>query len=684
MLGLAPRARYDDDVRAFVRRCAAASRERVVEPSGRSCTERGKAAVAETSTCAELNDRFLRNMSALWRMDPDLAVRVDAVEDADRLTLEPARSGRMTASVAAADGAPVQLHSRFDPDVEAKRLAESVPLEEKFCFVVCGLGLGYHVAELCRRLRGDAFVLCFEPSLNVISTALCCTDLSEFIRARRLMLIADADKTVVHERLAPVSTLMMLGLHIVNHAPSVRVAAADHARFVRLITDYATYQRMSLLTLVANSKITCRNIAMNIPTYVTTPPIDVLRNRFAGCPGIVVSAGPSLRRNVDLLGEASGRAIVVCVQTTFRMLLERGIVPDFVTSLDFHAMSQAFFEGIDDVRGVHLVAEPKATWHVLDGYPGPISLLDNRWMRLVLGDALAARDGLKAGATVAHLSLYLAAYLGCDPIILVGQDLAFTGHVFYSPGVEVHRTWRGEINRFNTMEVKEWERIARNGDILRKVPGVAGGDLFTDDLLFTYLEQFEKDIARMSARVVNATEGGAGIRGTTAMTLREALDQFCSKAIPPERLAYRSSTVWRDASRLPEAERELRARLSELDDVEKTCAELLKVLKELDGLVNEPAKFNRRLARVDELRMRVRRATRPYEIVNSATQFAELRRYSADRRIDADAAEGPDKARRQLARDIDFITGVSEGAAEVRAMFDAALARVRTAMSERT
>lgn len=643
--------------------------------------ERLEAATTGRQTGTELNDRFLRNMSALWRMDPDLAIRVDAVEDAERLPLEPARGSGMTASFILPDGTAVQLTSRFEPEVEAARLADTVPIEDKFCFVVCGLGLGYHVAEICRRLRGDAFVLCFEPSLRIISTALYCTDLAQFIRTRKLILIADADKTVLHDRLAPVSTLMMLGLHIVRHAPSARIAAEEHARFIRLITDYATYQRMSLLTLVANSKITCRNIAMNIPTYVTTPPIDILRNRFAGCPGIVVSAGPSLRRNIDCLSEASGFGIIICVQTTFRMLLERGIVPDFVTSLDFHAMSQTFFEGLGDVRGVHLVAEPKATWHVLDNYPGPISLLDNRWMRLVLGDALAARDGLKAGATVAHLSLYLAAYMGCDPIILVGQDLAFTGHVFYTPGVEIHRTWRGEINRFNTMEVKEWERIARNGDILRKVPGATGGELYTDDLLFTYLEQFEKDIAQIAARVINATEGGADIRGATAMTLREALDRFCSKPIPSERLAYRQTTVWRDPSRLPDAERELTARLAELDEVEQTCAELLKVLRELEGLVNEPAKFNRRLARVDELRLRVRRATRPYEIVNSATQFAELRRYTADRRLDVDAAEGPEKARRQLARDIEFITGVSEGATEVRAMLAAALQRVREAAS---
>jgi hypothetical protein len=132
----------------------------------------------------------------------------------------------------------------------------------------------------------------------------------------------------------------------------------------------------------------------------------------------------------------------------------RGIVPDFITTLDFHEMSRKFFEQVGDLSRTHLVAEPKAAWRVLDEYPGPMSLLDNAWARLILGEELGARGGLPAGATVAHLAFYLAVYLGCDPIVFVGQDLAFTGHVFYTPGVEIHRAWRSEINRFQSLEHK--------------------------------------------------------------------------------------------------------------------------------------------------------------------------------------------------------------------------------------
>ena len=123
---------------------------------------------------------------------------------------------------------------------------------------------------------------------------------------------------------------------------------------------------------------------------------------------------------------------------TLQAMLDRGIEPDFVTSLDYHELSRRFFEDIPPTCRTHLIAEPKANWHVIDTYRGPTSLLNNRWARLCLGDALAARGGLKAGSTVAHLAFYLAAYMGCDPIVMVGQDLAYTDHVYYTPGTSMH------------------------------------------------------------------------------------------------------------------------------------------------------------------------------------------------------------------------------------------------------
>ena len=629
------------------------------------------------TTPAVGNELFVRNMRLLWRWDPELALRIDAVHDDERIPIEPTRSGAWTAKRPTADGSSTYLHSRHDPVAEAAHWAQAVDTDEAFCFVVSGFALGYHLQALFGRLRGDAFIICTEPSIPMIATALSCVDLTDLLGSKRFIVLTDSDKTRLHSRLQAYGTLMMLGVQFVRHSPSARVAEAAHAEINHLLTEFVTYTRMSLMTLVGNSRITCKNIAMNLVHYVTTPPIDLLRGRFAGDPAVVISAGPSLSRNLEQLADLKGRAVLCAVQTAIRPLMQRGIVPDFVTSLDFHEMSRKFFEGVSGLRGVHLVAEPKAAWQVIDDYPGPVSLLDNHWARLVIGDELAARGGLPAGATVAHLAFYLAVYMGCDPIIFVGQDLAFTGHVFYVPGVEIHHAWRAELNRFNSLEQKEWDRIVRNRPILRRVLGVDGRELYTDELLFTYLEQFEKDIAGVAAQVINATEGGARIRGAETMTLREATHRFCETPIDPSRFAYRETTRWRDPSRLPPAKVELESRLEELDGVVRLCDELLQLLKELDGLTQDPERFNRRLVRVDELRTKVHRESRAYQIVNSTAQLAEFRRFSADRRLSAVETDDAGRAKKQIARDLEFITAVRDGALDVKPILAEAFERMR-------
>ncbi len=604
---------------------------------------------------------FLANMAALWHRDPQLAQRIDEVRDEDRLELVPTRSGAATVAVDTPKG-PTLLHSRYDPVKDAAKLIDAVEIDGKFCFVVLGFGLGYHVRELFRRLKGDAVIVVVEPSLALLSTALACLNLSDIIASGRLVVLDQLDKAIVHEKLQPHNTLMMLGARFVNHPPSQRVAGEFHARARALITDLTAFSRMTLLTLVGNAQVTCRNIAHNLPKYLTTPPINVLGNRFKGAPAIIVSAGPSLRKNIELLAEAKGNAVLCATQTMFKPLLARGIVPDFVTSLDFHAVSKQYFSDVKDFHGVHLVAEPKVSWHVLDDYDGPVSLLRSAFGAELIGEKLAARDGLKPGATVAHLAFYLAEYMGCDPIIFVGQDLAFTGNCFYVPGVEVHDTWQSEMNRFNTLETKEWERIVRNRTILRTVPDVDGRDVYTDDLLSTYLEQFERDFIGVSARVIDATEGGARMRGSDVMPLRQAIDEHCTRPLPSGCFDYRKTSDWNDPARLADGRAEIEARVEEIGQVRETCVEMLSVLHELEELSDDPPRFNQRIARVDELRAAISRAGRAVRIVNAAGQLAELQRFTADRKMNASDATGTDLAKRQLDRDILFVERFLEGA----------------------
>jgi hypothetical protein len=626
------------------------------------------------------NAVYLKNIAALWRRDPRLAYEIDDWGEPRGVVVEPARSGAPTAVACDEQGRRVYLHSRHDPEAEAERLVANVKLEGYHCFVVTGLGLGHHLKALHKRTHGEALLVVGEPSLDVIAAAMFSVDLSEVLASERCVFLTRLEKDYVYQRLESHGTTIMLGTQFVSHPPSERIAGAFLQAVRGAMTDYITYARMCLVTVVANSRITCRNVACNLPAYLSTPPIDPLRERFAGFPAVVVSAGPSLARNIDQLVELQDRAVIIAVQTTLKPLLARGIRPHFVTSLDFHEISKNFFDGLspEAVADVHLVAEPKATWHVIDtyrAYNGMISLLDNAFARQCIGDELAARDGLKAGATVAHLAFYLAEYMGCDPILFVGQDLAYSDNTYYTPGVAIHDTWRPELNRFNTIEMKEWERIVRARNILRKIKGIHGEDLYTDEQLFTYLQQFEKDFAASRARLIDATEGGARKAGTTVMTLADAAKQFCASPIPRDRLEYRRQLKWYDAGRLEHGRAALTRRMDDVRLLRDRSQACVGVLKELVHLTDRPAEFNRKLARVDELRTQIQQQEHTYQMISLMAQQAELRRFRADRRMELDAVEGVERAKRQLARDIEFAMSIVEGAEALLAVMEEAQQR---------
>jgi len=611
----------------------------------------------------QVNQTYLNNMKALYHADLRLAQRVDDSAPDPHLQVVPSRTGVPTAKTLSDAGKEIFLHSRYDPLAEAKKFVDGLDLDKNFCFIISGLGLGYHIAELFSRVSDQTAVVVVEPNPSLIKAALQQVDLADPIRTERLIFLQRADKGAIHEKLQPLGTIIMLGTELAQHPSSRQCRVEFHRAIWKHITDYVAYWRMSMVTLIGNCKKTCRNIINNLVSYACCPPIDVLKNRFAGFPAVVVSAGPSLAKNLHLVKQAKGKAAIIAVQTTLKPLKDSGVDPDFVVSLDYHPISRQFFEGVEDFGRIHLVAEPKVTWHVLDAFKGRISLPQNEFADLCLGRAARPRDSIKAGTTVAHLAFYLAEYLGADPIILVGQDLAFSDGHYYAPGTTVHQMWAMELNRFHTVEMKEWERVVRNRGILRKLTDVHGRDVYTDEQMFTYLQQFERDFAGCKSKIIDATEGGLRKQGTEVMAFRQVLDRYCARPLPDNAFEYLDKTQWFDASAVGPIIEQLNQRMDEVNEFREICEQTVDLLKQLQTLVDDPQQFNRVLSRVDELRTVVSARRQVLHMVCCVSALADLRRHQQDHRIGAVKArlEARERAGKQLVRDIQFVESVIEG-----------------------
>jgi hypothetical protein len=538
---------------------------------------------------------------------------------------------------------------------------------------VYGLGMGHHVKALFERLGGSINLYVFEPSPAVVRAALQHVDLSAIIGSGRLRIIVDMDRGRLVELFTPMSATISAGLLELEHAPSV-AAWPEHFEQVRQTAqDLKSYCSTAINTLLHNGRRTVENLLTNLPRYVTEPSVQRLAGVGRGKPAIVVAAGPSLRKNIHKLRALRDRAYIIAVQTTLKPLLDHGIEPDFVTALDYHDISRRFYENLPEGVTTELVADPKVAGVVLGLHPGPLSLLGNDFVENLLHESRINKTRLRAGATVAHLAFYLAEHLGCDPVILVGQDLGFSDGLCYTPGTSYEDVWTNELSRFCSVEMKQWEQIARDRALLRRIPDIQGRPMYTEQRLFAYLQQFERDFAGSRSRVIDATEGGALKRGATVMTLDDAAARFCAQPIDraiPAHPGRRSDVP-------PMVIEAIGRRIEETRRIASIADQTMPLLQEIaDHIVDQP-RVNRCIAAIDPLRRQINDLGKTYELLLQITQQSELNRMKADLRIDAERLDGNERQRRQTLRDIENVQAVRRAADDFQRMLATALEQMR-------
>jgi hypothetical protein len=627
-----------------------------------------------TSPPSAINlDIYLANLERLYNRDAALAAAVDRLPTAAMPPLTPARSGDATLSLRADDGHDVNVHSRYDPRSEARKFVDALPDPDNATFVVFGAGLGYHIEELERRFDRPVIVL-VESDLGVLKAALCVANFSPLLDSGRLFFLTSDQRGEIHDKLGACNADLLLGTQFVRLPHTKRVAAAFHESARAGIADFLSFAKLQMVTLVQIGRTTFENVALNLPHLLARPGVEVLAGAARGRPAVVVAAGPSLARDLPLLRQAADRCVVIAVQTVLRTLLENGIRPHFVTSLDYHELSSEFFRDVHGAEQTVLVAEPKAAPTVLDAHPGPRHVLNHRYVATLLGANAPPRGSLTPGTTVAHLAFYLAQHLGCDPIGLLGQDLGFPDGLYYMPGAAIERLWSVELNTFSTSEMKQWDRIARNRSILRTIGDSRGGTIFSDDVLHAYAEQFRNDFDAAPQRVIQCS-AGATLGRAECMSFAAFVETFCA-----------SGTVRLETPSAPTACAPLRTyvaalrhRSAEVREIAAIATEMKGLLAQLVDLVSRPAEFNRLIARVDELRQRVARHDEWFRVVIELSPAADLRRYQADKRLGSDQPETPELARRRLVRDVEFVDAFLEGVAFVQRVLPAAADRLERA-----
>jgi hypothetical protein len=389
------------------------------------------------------------------------------------------------------------LHSKYDPIKEAKAWVDNINIEPTLHHIcLIGIGLGYHVNLLAKKYP-KLRIHVFEFNYAFVKWLLGRKKLSSLFENKNIFLHHGEDMSFL---------LKQLSFHLSEHAdnfllykPSLELIEQKVVR--RSLESFFIKKR----TIREQKELLNKNFESNI--RLQDQDISSFIGEFKNKPTIIVSAGPSLSKQLPLLKKAFQRDVIIaCVGTALLPLIKAGIKPNLIMISDPKELIVDQFLGIEKID-VPLFYLSTANHSAVKQYKGSRYIV---WQSGYPNAEFSAKQFnvplIETGGSVATCLLDLMVKLGSKAIALVGQDLAFTNNKTHANGTHLFK----EINEFiNTLEVEDYFRKEK---------------IKTSRNLYIYLKWFEKYVEEHEGKQFwNCTEGGAHIRGWKHRPLSEFL-----------------------------------------------------------------------------------------------------------------------------------------------------------------
>lgn len=418
------------------------------------------------------------------------------------------------------EGQHYLLHSRYNPDAEANRIIGNIEMTHNYLTIVFGMGLGYHLFALKKRLSTESRVVIIEHNLDVLKYALNTIDFSELFSSGKFILLFGDEQQLSRG----IFYLGQIGLYKLVHdiklitLPNYYVYSKQNKFAIEQIHKVFFNTVISFGNDLEDQFFGFENMCYNTETILEGNSIDDITGKYTNLPAIIVASGPSLDKNIMQLKNAEGKALIIACDASMRACDKYGIRPDAVSTIERGKYTyQCFYEGKTFSKDMVLLGAGSIWPDIYREFPGkviPISRNQEGFEELWL-DALEQFKFMGMGHSCATLAFAVAKRAGCNPIILVGQDLAYTSGKRHSD-LTHYGDGLNDDHEAGEVLMEDYE-----GNLLKSTP-----------VFRMFKEWYELQIANDSnTRVINATEGGARIEGAVPMTLEQAIKIYCQKPV---------------------------------------------------------------------------------------------------------------------------------------------------------
>ncbi len=437
-----------------------------------------------------------------------------------KLETELSKTGLPVAKVYRGDR-KVYLNSPYDPELDARRWASNQSISETGSLLVCGGGFLYHLKALLER---DNFqkIIVYEPCAAIFKACMQAIDLAPFLASQKLLLLTGADYDQCIQEMTKFLGMDFLfsktNIQMVVLPSYKEVFKAEINLFQAKFSEAIKLTHTNLATTDVYREQWLLNEFKNLNTVGSSPVIRHFFGQFKEIPAIIVSAGPSLEKNIHLLKDIKEKALIICAGSSIRAMKRNEVTPHFLVAFDPSEVNTRVYNDLE-LDDIYFLFNLHFYHGVISHFNGKKVIYQTNTERFpeLFKNSFGYEFGIvQSGFSCAHTCLDVALQLGCDPIILIGQDLAYTGDKRYAEGqMTTHQKYL------------EKNQLPPNCFITKDI---YGRDIVTDRELDGFRIVFEKLLQQENfhhTHVINATEGGQPIAGTVNRKLADVLAEYC-------------------------------------------------------------------------------------------------------------------------------------------------------------
>lgn len=417
------------------------------------------------------------------------------------------------------EGKKIYLGSKYNVQRDIDKFLEELEdINPSSIIVVFGLASGEHIKEFLNKLEENNKVLIVEPDINVLNKFLQLEYAEDIINDDRISLCLykkEEMKELFSHSIDVTSVKSNIKFKIFSNYNKIYSEELLHT-----FNDLKKVMENSLMnnsTIKYFSETFTKAFISNLKHIVESTPINYFKNEFEEKPAIVVSAGPSLEKNVHKLKEVQDNFIIITGARSLGTLIKNNIIPDFICMVDPGDINCKFIEDYLEYK-IPLVFFEETSYKAMNLHKGSKVLFSGNPITFSILDYNV--DNLLSGGSVAHNCTSFASYIGCNPISFIGQDFAYTGERFHAESSALKKNNKVD-NKKDLIEVKD----------------VFGNLVKTDRKLNFYRINMEEIIKEYKDKTfINSTEGGANMEGTIVQPLSKTIEEYGKEKVLKEKI----------------------------------------------------------------------------------------------------------------------------------------------------